>query len=292
MRDFTPKQGTTCCEGTGMESATKYQDSVYFRAADDSALYVNLFSPTMLDWGSKGVTITQATAYPVEQGTTLTVRGSAAFDLKVRVPSWVQAGFEVTVNGQVQAVEATPGTYLTLSRSWADGDTVAISMPFTLRTEKALDNPRSRPSSTVRSTWWPVTRGRPTSTSRCRCTRTCRETWGGLVPCRAKTCTSGSATCTSRPSTRGPPTRSTPTSAAPSRASRSRVPTRVTNVTRTGGSRSSTRSGLPPRSSPRRPSSSTSGRCPRRGRPTVCSRAPRGRRSCSPPRRRGTDRAR
>lgn len=38
VRDFTPKQGTTCCEGTGMESATKYQDSVYFKAADGNSL--------------------------------------------------------------------------------------------------------------------------------------------------------------------------------------------------------------------------------------------------------------
>ena len=48
-----PKQGTTCCEGTGMESATKYQDSVYFTAADGSALYVNLYSPSTLTWAGR-----------------------------------------------------------------------------------------------------------------------------------------------------------------------------------------------------------------------------------------------
>ncbi|NUS78356.1 MAG: glycosylase, partial [Streptomyces sp.] len=100
VRDYTPKQGTTCCEGTGMESATKYQDSVYFKAADGSALYVNLYSPSQLTWAEKGVTITQATTYPREQGTTLTFGGSsAAFALKLRVPSWATAGFQVTVNG-------------------------------------------------------------------------------------------------------------------------------------------------------------------------------------------------
>ncbi|MGW1785307.1 beta-L-arabinofuranosidase domain-containing protein, partial [Streptomyces sp. NPDC002143] len=75
VRDYTPKQGTTCCEGTGMESATKYQDSVYFKAADGSALYVNLYSPSTLTWAEKGVTVTQTTDYPVEQGTTLTFGG-------------------------------------------------------------------------------------------------------------------------------------------------------------------------------------------------------------------------
>lgn len=88
VRDYTPKQGTTCCEGTGMESATKYQDSVYFMAADGSALYVNLYSPSTLTWAEKGVTVAQSTDFPREQGSTLTVRGrTSAFALRLRVPA-------------------------------------------------------------------------------------------------------------------------------------------------------------------------------------------------------------
>ena len=55
----------TCCGGTGMENHTKYQDSIYFRSTDDSALYVNLYIPSVLDWREKGFTIEQATRYPV-----------------------------------------------------------------------------------------------------------------------------------------------------------------------------------------------------------------------------------
>ncbi|MCX5561722.1 beta-L-arabinofuranosidase domain-containing protein [Streptomyces sp. NBC_00038] len=142
VRDYTPKQGTTCCEGTGMESATKYQDSVYFKAADGSALYVNLYSPTTLDWSEKGVTVTQTTDYPREQGSTITVGGgSAAFALRLRVPSWATAGFRVTVNGG--AVSGTPvaGSYFTVSRTWRGGDVVRVAVPFRLRVEKALDDP-------------------------------------------------------------------------------------------------------------------------------------------------------
>ncbi|MFF1679278.1 beta-L-arabinofuranosidase domain-containing protein [Streptomyces sp. NPDC058256] len=142
VRDYTPKQGTTCCEGTGMESATKYQDSVYFKAADGGALYVNLYSPTTLNWSEKGVTVTQTTDYPREQGSTITVGGgSAAFALRLRVPSWATAGFRVTVNGV--AVSGTPvaGSYFTVSRTWRGGDVVRVSVPFRLRVEKALDDP-------------------------------------------------------------------------------------------------------------------------------------------------------
>ncbi|MFJ2264098.1 beta-L-arabinofuranosidase domain-containing protein [Streptomyces sp. NPDC087844] len=142
VRDYTPKQGTTCCEGTGMESATKYQDSVYFKKADGSALYVNLYSPTTLTWAEKGVTVTQTTDYPREQGSTLTVGGgSAAFELRLRVPSWATSGFKVTVNGA--AVSGTPaaGTYFAVSRTWQSGDTVRVTIPFRARVEKTPDDP-------------------------------------------------------------------------------------------------------------------------------------------------------
>ncbi|MEU8749245.1 beta-L-arabinofuranosidase domain-containing protein [Streptomyces chartreusis] len=141
VRDYTPKQGTTCCEGTGMESATKYQDSVYFKAADGSALYVNLYSPSQLTWAEKDVTVTQITSFPREQGTTLTFGGgTSAFALRLRVPSWATAGFRVTVNGVAVSGTPVPGSYFTVSRTWRSGDTVKISMPFRLRVEKALDD--------------------------------------------------------------------------------------------------------------------------------------------------------
>lgn len=142
VRDYTPKQGTTCCEGTGMESATKYQDSVYFAAADASALYVNLYSASRLTWAEKGVTVTQTTRYPEEQGSTLTLGGGrASFTLLLRVPSWADAGFRVTVNGRAVPGTPVPGRYFGVTRTWRAGDTVRISVPFRLRVERTPDDP-------------------------------------------------------------------------------------------------------------------------------------------------------
>ncbi|MDT0400935.1 MULTISPECIES: beta-L-arabinofuranosidase domain-containing protein [Streptomyces] len=142
VRDYTPKQGTTCCEGTGMESATKYQDSVYFAAADASALYVNLYSASRLTWAEKGVTVTQTTRYPEEQGSTLTLGGGrATFTLLLRVPSWADAGFRVTVNGRAVPGTPVPGRYFGVTRTWRAGDTVRISVPFRLRVERTPDDP-------------------------------------------------------------------------------------------------------------------------------------------------------
>ncbi|MFJ2172496.1 beta-L-arabinofuranosidase domain-containing protein [Streptomyces sp. NPDC087851] len=142
VRDYTPKAGTTCCEGTGMESATKYQDSVYFRKADDSALYVNLYSPSTLTWAERGITVTQTTDYPREQGSTLTIGGgSAAFELRLRVPSWADAGFQVTVNGTAVQGKPLPGSYFAVSRTWRGGDIVRVRVPFRLRVEPTPDDP-------------------------------------------------------------------------------------------------------------------------------------------------------
>jgi DUF1680 family protein len=136
----------TCDGGTNLENHEKYQDSIYFRAVDDSALYVNLYIASTLNWADKGITVDQATTYPTDPAgtTTLTITGNATFALKLRVPYWVQKGFTVRINGVLQQVQATPGTYLTISRAWSSGDTIAIAMPFTLRTERALDQPQTQ----------------------------------------------------------------------------------------------------------------------------------------------------
>ncbi|KIR61351.1 MULTISPECIES: beta-L-arabinofuranosidase domain-containing protein [Micromonospora] len=141
VRDYTPKEGATCCEGTGMESATKYQDTVYLAAVDGSALYVNLYSPSTLGWAERGITVVQDTRYPYAQDTTLTIHGEGAFDLCLRVPGWARDGFEVQVNGERTAGTAGPDGYLTISRAWRDGDTVGVRIPFRLRVERALDDP-------------------------------------------------------------------------------------------------------------------------------------------------------
>ncbi|NYH80636.1 hypothetical protein FHR84_004002 [Actinopolyspora biskrensis] len=141
VRDFTPKEGTTCCEGTGLENATKYQDAAYFVSEDQSALHVNLYLPSTLRWRARGVTLEQETAFPYEEHSRLRVNGSASFELRLRVPRWAGNGFSVRVNGTRQRVSARPGEYVTLSRNWSTGDTVDVDLPFQLRAERTPDDP-------------------------------------------------------------------------------------------------------------------------------------------------------
>ncbi|KAI0379621.1 acetyl-CoA carboxylase [Hypomontagnella monticulosa] len=132
----------TCCGGTGMESHTKYQETVYLRSADGSALWVNLYVPSTLNWAEKGFAVKQETTFPRGDTSKFTITGEGQLDIKLRVPGWVRKGFQVTINGEAQSSkEAQPGTYLTLSRTWKTGDVIEVKMPFTIRTERALDRP-------------------------------------------------------------------------------------------------------------------------------------------------------
>jgi uncharacterized protein len=133
--------GFTCCNGTALESNTKLQDSIYFRSADNKALYVNLFIPSTLTWSERKMVVQQRTDFPYADTTRLVVNGSGPLDLKVRVPRWAARGFFVKINGRDQAVQAKPGTYLTLSRTWRANDTVDIRIPFGFSLEPVVDQP-------------------------------------------------------------------------------------------------------------------------------------------------------
>jgi uncharacterized protein len=132
-------KGFSCCNGTALESNTKLQNSIYFKSADNQALYVNLYVPSTLKWTEKNVTVTQTTAYPKEDFTRLTIKGNGEFDLNVRVPHWATKGFFVKINGKEKKVKAVPGSYLALSRKWKDGDTVELRMPFKFYLEPVMD---------------------------------------------------------------------------------------------------------------------------------------------------------
>jgi DUF1680 family protein len=133
--------GFTCCNGTALESNTKLQDTIYFHSADNRTLYVNLFVPSTLDWRERKLAVQQTTDFPYSDTTRLVVKGSGAFEMKVRVPQWATRGFSVTINGRAQPVKAAPGSYVALDRTWRANDTVEIRMPFAFHLEPLVDQP-------------------------------------------------------------------------------------------------------------------------------------------------------
>ncbi|KAB1161695.1 beta-L-arabinofuranosidase domain-containing protein [Micromonospora sp. DT46] len=128
-----------CCQGTGLETNTTLMDSIYFH--NGTTLTVNLFMPSVLTWTQRGITVTQSTSYPVGDTTTLTVTGSAggSWTMRIRIPGWT-SGASVSVNGTPQNIATTPGSYASLTRSWASGDVVTVRLPMRVVMSAANDN--------------------------------------------------------------------------------------------------------------------------------------------------------
>jgi uncharacterized protein len=133
--------GFTCCNGTAIESSTKLQDSIYFKSLDKSTLYVNLYVPSTVQWTDRKIAVTQSTNYPYGDTSTLKLTGAGEFTIKVRVPKWATRGFTVKINGAEQKIDAKPGTYLALKRTWKDTDTIELKMPFGFHLKPIMDQP-------------------------------------------------------------------------------------------------------------------------------------------------------
>lgn len=116
-----------CCVGTGLENHEKYGHFIYTHSGDN--LFVNLFISSELNWKEKGITITQQTNFPYEQGTKLSVKGGSC-TLQLRHPGWCK-NFAVKKNGvAVDVSNSKPQSYMALAVN--DGDVVEVSTPMEL----------------------------------------------------------------------------------------------------------------------------------------------------------------
>ena len=133
-----------CCTGTGAEEFAKFNDTIYFH--DREGVWVNQFIASELDWKEQKFGLRQETSFPAGQGTTLHIKVSAPQrrTIHVRIPSWVADGGAVRVNGRELEAFAQPGSYLSLTREWHDGDKVEISLPMQLHTEPLAGDPTMR----------------------------------------------------------------------------------------------------------------------------------------------------
>lgn len=130
-----------CCQGTSLETNTKFMDSIYWRDADDSTLYVNLFTPSKLTWTERHITVTQDTDFPEADSTKLEIGGSGQFDLAIRIPEWA-GDVELRINDEVVGdVAVDAGSYAVIKgREWEDGDVVGLTLPMSLRQIPATDD--------------------------------------------------------------------------------------------------------------------------------------------------------
>ncbi|HTQ09472.1 MAG TPA: beta-L-arabinofuranosidase domain-containing protein, partial [Fimbriimonadaceae bacterium] len=123
-----------CCQHNVAQGWPYYAEHLWF-ATDGNGLGVALYAPSEVTakvGKGQDVTIREETDYPF--GDTIKFRFSmkkgAEFPLTLRLPSWCKSP-KLTLNGQTVKVQAGEG-YAILTRSWRDGDVVALTVPMHL----------------------------------------------------------------------------------------------------------------------------------------------------------------
>jgi len=130
-----------CCTGTGVEEFAKFGDTIYFH--DGDGLFINLFITSELNWPEKGLRVEQETSFPEQDKTRLVIRAArpVKMDLNIRIPYWATNAGKIILNGATLPVFSTPSSYLTLDRTWKDGDWVEVSLPMGLHIDALADDP-------------------------------------------------------------------------------------------------------------------------------------------------------
>jgi hypothetical protein len=128
-----------CCTGTGVEEFSKLNNSIYFH--DGNGLYVNLFIPSELNWREKQFKLSQETKFPHSPEAALVIHTSGPVQMPVhlRIPYWAGSDAAVKVNGKALEVTPSPASYLTVARTWNDGDRLELSLPMHLHVEAMPD---------------------------------------------------------------------------------------------------------------------------------------------------------
>jgi uncharacterized protein len=128
----------TCDTATGLETPTRFTDTIYTRDPD-GALRVNLFIPSRVR--VDGLTFRLETGVPEGPATTLAVEaGTGPMTLRVRVPGWATSA-TATLNARPLRPPSLPAV-IEVTRVWRPGDVLLISLGMQLAQSQAPDNPR------------------------------------------------------------------------------------------------------------------------------------------------------
>jgi DUF1680 family protein len=124
-----------CCPPNLVRTIAKVSGWAY--CLTENGVAVNLYGGNQLDTqlsDGSDIRLTQETDYPWDGDVKLTVQSckDTPFEVLLRVPGWAERA-TILVNGKDSGVDAEPGTYARIHRSWKAGDVVALQMPMEAR---------------------------------------------------------------------------------------------------------------------------------------------------------------
>jgi DUF1680 family protein len=128
----SPTPGINCCVSSEPRGISMIPQLAWGRRGEGIAVLFYAPGRVAVDLPVGEVAIESRTSYPLEGSVELTLRPAKAarFPLYLRVPAWT-ARYEAVAGGRTYKGE--PGSYLTIDREWAPGDSVKIDMDLTTR---------------------------------------------------------------------------------------------------------------------------------------------------------------
>lgn len=136
MLSMSPFSSRCCQHNHGM--GWPYFSEHLVMATADNGLATMLYAAnetTAMVADGVSLKMEENTHYPFDETITLILHPEheVEFPLYLRIPAWAK-GAEVNINGESQPTEGdATGRYIRISRQWKEGDTVALRLPMTLR---------------------------------------------------------------------------------------------------------------------------------------------------------------
>ncbi len=121
----------TCCEVSTVGLMARLPEYIYATSVD--GIYVNLYTSSVITWDQDGgnVTLNTITDFPFDPAVSMKISTATAkpMNIRIRVPSWATGAMTVLVNGSDFA-QGTPGSFISLTRTWSDNDTISFTLPI------------------------------------------------------------------------------------------------------------------------------------------------------------------
>ncbi|HEX7432582.1 MAG TPA: beta-L-arabinofuranosidase domain-containing protein, partial [Anaerolineaceae bacterium] len=145
----TPTDDFWCCHGTLVQAQTMFARSIYYE--DQDGLVLSQYIPNRLAWKFAEANVTVnlvedlqmgSMARPLSQAYHLTITSDrpVEFNLKLRLPWWMNGQAKIAINQQPQPINAGPSNWINLHRTWST-DSLTIRLPKGLSACPLPDDP-------------------------------------------------------------------------------------------------------------------------------------------------------
>ncbi|KAJ8078227.1 hypothetical protein PM082_000433 [Marasmius tenuissimus] len=135
-----------CCTVNHGQGWPKFISHAYMTSPDGSTIHHVLLSPTTVTTtlsGSNAVTVSAKTNYPFSSNIEYSTTSDKAFNLGIRVPSWVSSGISYTMDGGSNENTSPNGSGYVVVNVPLGSHKISLTIPMNIQTEERFNGARA-----------------------------------------------------------------------------------------------------------------------------------------------------